>query len=70
VTPPSVIPTPAGGLICVRDVEGLFGRYRRLTDRPVLIVRPDRYVADAWDAGTGIAAQTRLKGLFNDKGSE
>lgn len=70
VTPRSTIPAPAGGLPCVRDVEGSFDRYRRLTDRPVLIVRPDRYVADAWDAGTGVSAQARLKGLFNDKGSE
>lgn len=70
VTPPSIIPAPADGLSCVRDAEGLFDSYRRLADRPVLIVRPDRYVADAWDAGTGVTAQARLKGLFNDKGSQ
>lgn len=69
VTPRTIIPTPMESLHCVRDVEGTFDNYRRLTDRPVLILRPDRYVADAWDAGTGVTAHARLKGLFNGKGS-
>lgn len=69
VTPRTEIPTPTDGLVCVRDTEGTFDAYRRLTERPILIVRPDRYIADAWDAGSGITAQARLKGLFNDKGN-
>jgi len=68
VTPRSVIPAETDGITVVRDMEGALHSFAGAAARPVLFVRPDRYIADAFDRATCPDLGKRLQSLLNVNG--
>ncbi len=54
------------GSISVLDTDGAMKAYLHNAETPVFIVRPDRYIADAFDTANGTKIVTRLNALLND----
>ena len=70
ITPKHIMPSKTSTMICVRDATGGFEQFARGAKSPIFFVRPDRYIADTFEAGTNVQVAKRLKSLFNSCGSK